>query len=37
MTMIVPDSIMEIKSVIQENLIKDPDDQKCYNISYEQK
>ncbi len=28
----VLERIIENKSVIQENLIKDPDDQKCYNI-----
>jgi len=33
----VPDGIMEIKRVIQENLIKDPEDQKYYNIPHEKK
>ena len=31
----VPDGIKEIKRVIQENLIQDPDDQKYYNIPHE--
>ena len=35
--MTVPDGIMEIKRVIQENLIKDPEDQKYYNIPHERK
>ena len=34
-TKTVPDGIMEIKRVIQENLIKDPEDQKYYNIPHE--
>ena len=33
----VPDGIKEIKRVIQEKLIQDPEDQKYYNIPYEQK
>ena len=33
----VPDGIMEIKRAIQENLIKDPEDQKYYNIPHERK
>tara|TARA_B100001029_G_C14998155_1_gene416319 strand:- start:35 stop:1033 length:999 start_codon:yes stop_codon:yes gene_type:complete len=36
-TMTVPDGIMEIKRVIQENLIQDPEDQKYYNIPHERK
>ena len=36
-TKTVPDGIMEIKRVIQENLIKDPEDQKYYNIPHERK
>jgi nucleoside-diphosphate-sugar epimerase len=36
-SMTVPDGIMEIKRVIQENLIKDPEDQKYYNIPHERK
>ena len=36
-SMTVPDGIMEIKKVIQENLIKDPEDQKYYNIPHERK
>ena len=36
-TMRVPDGIMEIKRVIQENIIKDPEDQKYYNIPHERK
>ena len=34
-SMTVPDGIMEIKRVIQEKLIKDPEDQKYYNIPHE--
>jgi len=34
-SMTVPDGIMEIKRVILENLIKDPEDQKYYNIPHE--
>ena len=34
-SMTVPDGIMEIKQVIQKNLIKDPEDQKYYNIPHE--
>ena len=33
----VPDGIMEVKRVIQENLIQDPEDQKYYNIPHEKK
>ena len=36
-SMTVPDGIMEIKHVIQENIIKDPEDQKYYNIPHERK
>ena len=36
-TMTVPDGIREIKRLIQENLIKDPEDQKYYNIPHERK
>ena len=36
-SMKVPDGIMEIKRIIQENIIKDPEDQKYYNIPHEQK
>jgi nucleoside-diphosphate-sugar epimerase len=36
-SMTVPDGIMEIKHAIQENLIKDPEDQKYYNIPHESK
>tara|TARA_B100000965_G_C19566616_1_gene747134 strand:+ start:468 stop:1466 length:999 start_codon:yes stop_codon:yes gene_type:complete len=36
-TMTVPDGIKEIKRLIQENLIKDPEDQKYYNIPHERK
>ena len=34
-TMTVPDGILEIKRVIQEELIKDPENQKYYNIPHE--
>ena len=34
-TMTVPDGIKEIKKIIQENLIKDPEDQKYYNIPHD--
>ena len=34
-SMTVPDGIKEIKRVIQENLIQDPEDQKYYNIPHE--
>ena len=34
-SMKVPDGIMEIKRIIQENLIQDPEDQKYYNIPHE--
>lgn len=30
----VPDGIREIKRIIQENLIRDPEDQKYYNIPH---
>ena len=36
-SMTVPDGIKEIKRVIEENLIKDPEDQKYYNTPHEQK
>jgi nucleoside-diphosphate-sugar epimerase len=36
-SMTVPDGIKEIKRAIEENLIKDPEDQKYYNIPHEQK
>ena len=36
-TMTVPDGIMEIKRIIQEQLIKDPENQKYYNIPHERK
>ncbi len=36
-SMTVPDGIKEIKRVIQENLIQDPEDQKYYNIFHERK
>ena len=36
-SMTVPDGIKEIKRVIQDNLIKDPEDQKYYNIPHERK
>tara|TARA_B100000941_G_C28328340_1_gene460259 strand:- start:262 stop:786 length:525 start_codon:yes stop_codon:yes gene_type:complete len=36
-TMTVPDGIMEIKRVIQEKLIQDPENQKYYNIPHERK
>ncbi|MDB3938931.1 NAD(P)-dependent oxidoreductase [Candidatus Pelagibacter sp.] len=36
-TMTVPDGIKEIKRVIKENLIKDPENQKYYNIPHEKK
>tara|TARA_A100001015_G_scaffold257634_1_gene300363 strand:+ start:122 stop:1120 length:999 start_codon:yes stop_codon:yes gene_type:complete len=36
-SMTVPDGIKEIKRVIQENLIQDPEDQKYYNIPHEYK
>ena len=35
--MTVPDGIREIKNVIQNKLIKDPDSQKYYNIPYVKK
>ena len=34
-SMTVPDGILEIKRLIQENLIKDPENQKYYNIPHE--
>jgi nucleoside-diphosphate-sugar epimerase len=36
-SMRVPDGIMEIKRMIQEGLIKDPEDQRYYNIPHERK
>ena len=36
-SMTVEDGIKEIKRIIQENLIKDPEDQKYYNIPHERK
>jgi nucleoside-diphosphate-sugar epimerase len=36
-SMTVPDGIREIKRVIEENLIKDPEDQKYYNTPHGQK
>ena len=33
----VPDGIMEIKRIIQEKIIQDPEDQKYYNIPHERK
>lgn len=36
-SMTVPDGIMEVKRAIRENLIKDPDEQKYYNIPHENK
>ena len=36
-SMTVPDGIMEVKRIIQENLIKDPEDQRYYNIPHERK
>jgi len=36
-SMTVPDGIMEIKRAIQENLIKDPENQKYYNIPHDKK
>jgi hypothetical protein len=35
--MTVPDGIREIKRVIEENLIKDPENQKYYNTPHGQK
>lgn len=35
-SMTVPDGIKEIKRVIQENIIKDPEDKKYYNIPHKQ-
>ncbi len=34
-SMTVPDGIMEIKSLIQDNIIQDPENQKYYNIPHE--
>ena len=34
-SMTVPDGIKEIKNIIQENLIKDPENQKYYNIPHD--
>ena len=36
-TMTVPDGIREIMRVIKENLIKDPESQKYYNIPHDKK
>jgi nucleoside-diphosphate-sugar epimerase len=36
-SMKVPDGIMEIKRMIQEGVIQDPEDQKYYNIPHERK
>ncbi len=36
-SMTVPDGVKEIKRVIQEKLIQDPEDQKYYNIPHERK
>ena len=36
-TMTVPDGIMEVKRLIQENLIQDSENQKYYNIPHEKK
>jgi nucleoside-diphosphate-sugar epimerase len=36
-TMTVPDGIEEVRRMIQEGVIQDPDDQKYYNIPYERK
>lgn len=36
-SMTVPDGIMKVKRAIQENLIKDPENQKYYNIPHDQK
>jgi len=36
-TKTVPDGILEIKRLIQENVIKDPENQKYYNIPHETK
>ena len=36
-SMKVPDGIIEVKRAIQENLIKDPENQKYYNIPHDQK
>lgn len=36
-SMRIPDGILEIKRAIQENLIRDPEEQKYYNIPHEQK
>jgi hypothetical protein len=35
--MTVPNGIVEVKRAIQENLIKDPENQKYYNIPYGKK
>ena len=35
-SMRVPDGIMEVKRMIQEKIINDPEDQKYYNIPHEQ-
>jgi len=36
-SMTVPDGIREIKKVIQDNLIQDPENQKYYNIPHQRK
>tara|TARA_Y200000002_G_scaffold131739_1_gene108537 strand:+ start:19607 stop:20605 length:999 start_codon:yes stop_codon:yes gene_type:complete len=36
-SMKVPDGILEIKQIIEDKLIKDPEDQKYYNTNHEQK
>lgn len=36
-SMTVPDGIKEIKHIIEAKIIKDPDNQKYYNIPYEGK
>ena len=34
-SMRVPDGIMEVKRMVQEGIIKDPEDQRYYNIPHE--
>jgi nucleoside-diphosphate-sugar epimerase len=36
-TMRVPDGIKEVKRIVQEGVIQDPEDQKYYNIPHESK
>ena len=36
-TMKVPDGVDEVRRIIQEGIIKDPENQKYYNIPHEQK